>query len=87
MYNFQLLTIMLFVCTTLRTLNILPILEELKIASSLFYNYDMIIQVIYNVLTQAPFSSIFSYKAIIYNIPQTVHLCRFLHWSLIRVLC
>lgn len=69
------------------TLNILPIFEELKIASSLFYDCDMIIKVIYNILTQAPLSSIFSYKAIIYNIPQTVHLCRFLHWSLIRVLC
>lgn len=72
---------------TLVTFNILPILEELKIASSAFCDCDMVIQVIYNIVTQAPFSSTFSYKAIIYNIPQTVHLCRVLHWSLICVLC
>lgn len=79
--------IILFVCTALMAFSMLPVFEELKIASSLFYDCDMIMQVIYNILTQTPFSSIFSYKAIIYNIPQTVHLCRFLHWSLISVLC
>lgn len=85
--NFQLLTVILFVCSTFMTLNILPVFEELKTASSIFYDCVLIIQIIYNTLTQAPFSRIFCYKAIIYNTSQTVHQCHFFLLSLNCFLC